>query len=75
MAGMALASDFTPRKVAGQLSKDLYRLMEPQLKPRGVTIQTIIEYREGQYFVLAVNILKIDWILLMKWVAVQVSAS
>mmetsp|Transcript_1092 Transcript_1092/g.1995 ORF Transcript_1092/g.1995 Transcript_1092/m.1995 type:complete len:776 (-) Transcript_1092:1102-3429(-) len=71
LAGMALASDFTPRKVAVQLSKDLYRLMEPQLKPRGVTIQTVIEYREGQYFVLAVNILGIDWIPLMKWVAEQ----
>ena len=49
LAGLALASDFTPRKVAVQLSNDLYRLLEPQLKPKGVTIQTVIEYREGQY--------------------------
>jgi len=31
----------------------------------------VIEYRESQYFVLAVNIIEIDWILLMKWVALQ----
>ena len=39
--------------------------MPPQLEQRGVTIQTEIEYRVGQYFVLAVNVLQIDWILLM----------
>lgn len=71
LAGLALASDFTPRKVAVQLSKDLHSNLEPQLKPRGVTIQAVIEYRESQYFVLAVNIIEIDWILLMKWVALQ----
>lgn len=71
----------TPRKVAVQLSKDLYRYviapfrflqryvctfnslkcflsnlhsnLVPQLKPRGVDIQAVVEYREGQYFVLA----------------------
>merc|ERR1712194_886733 len=69
LAGIALASDFTPGKVAVQLSTDLYRLMEPQLKPCGVTIQTVIEYRDGRYFVLAVNIIDVDWLLLMKWVA------
>ncbi|KAL7542728.1 hypothetical protein ACHAXR_012261 [Thalassiosira sp. AJA248-18] len=71
LAGMALASDFTPRKVAVQLSKDLYSNLVPQLKPRGVDIQAVIEYREGQYFVLAVNILEIDWVRLMAWVAEQ----
>ena len=40
----------------------------PQLKPRGVDIQAVVEYREGQYFVLAVNILEIDWVRLMAWV-------
>ena len=65
LAGLALASDFTPRKVAIQLSNDLLRLMAPQLELRGVTIHTEIEYRAGPYFVLAVNVLEIDWILLM----------
>lgn len=41
----------------------------------GVTIQTVIEYREGQYFVLAVNLMEINWVLLMKWVAEQVKAN
>jgi len=66
LAGLALASDFTPRRIAVQLSNDLYRLLGPTLKARGVTIQTEIEYRAGAYFVLAVNIQKIDWVLLMK---------
>ena len=66
LAGLALASDFTPRRIAVQLSNDLYRLLGPTLKTRGVTIQTEIEYRAGAYFVLAVNIQKIDWVLLMK---------
>lgn len=61
LAGIALASDFTPRRIAIQLSNDLYRLLGPTLKSRGVTIQTEIEYRQGAYFVLAVNISKIDW--------------
>ena len=55
--------------VAVDYLKHENRLMEPQLKPRGVTIQTDIEYREGPYFVLAVNIVDVDWLLLMKWVA------
>lgn len=42
--------------------------MGPQLKPRGVDIETAIEFRDGQYFVLAVNVLDIDWITLMRWV-------
>ena len=49
--------------------------MGPNLQPRGVTIQTVIEYREGQYFVLAVNVTEIDWARLMKWVAMQQSNS
>eukprot|EP00804_Cyclotella_cryptica_P021637 CCRYP_020652-RB/>CCRYP_020652-RB protein AED:0.16 eAED:0.16 QI:30/1/1/1/1/0.66/3/1861/1013 len=73
LAAAALASDFTPRKVAVQLSNDLFRLMGPQLQQRGVTIQTDIEYRSGQYFVLAVNVLHIDWILLMDYTAKQLT--
>ena len=65
LAGLALASDFTPSKIAIQLSNDLYRLMGPSLLSRGVKIQTDIEYREGAYFVLAVNIRSIDWKLLL----------
>ena len=37
------------------------RLLTPRLKRRGVTIETEIEYRVGPYFVLAVNVLTIDW--------------
>lgn len=50
-----------PRRIAVQLSNDLYRLLTPRLKRRGVTIETEIEYRVGPYFVLAVNITTIDW--------------
>lgn len=35
--------------------------MTPRLKRRGVFIETEIEYRVGAYFVLAVNILRVDW--------------
>lgn len=73
LAGIALSSDFTPRRVAVQLSNDLYRLMGPQLELRGVTIQTEIEYRVGQFFVLAVNVLQIDWILLMDYTTKQMA--
>lgn len=61
LAGMALASDFTPRRIAIQLSNDLYRLLTPRLKRRGVSIETEIEYRVGPYFVLGVNVQKVDW--------------
>ena len=67
LAAAALASDFTPRKVAVQLSNDLYRLIGPQLKRRGVRINTEIQYRVGPYFILAVNVEKIDWIKLIKF--------
>ncbi|KAG7365016.1 protein of unknown function DUF4782 containing protein [Nitzschia inconspicua] len=66
LAGFALASDFTPRRIAVQLSNDLYRLLTPRLKRRGVFIETEIEYRVGAYFVLAVNILRVDWRRLVK---------
>ena len=36
-------------------------LLTPRLKRRGVLIETEIEYRVGPYFVLAVNIKKVDW--------------
>jgi hypothetical protein len=47
--------------------------MGPQLQLRGVAIQTEIEYRSGQYFVLAVNVLHIDWILLFDHTAKQLA--
>ena len=50
-----------------------YRLLGPQLQLRGVTIQTEIEYRSGQYFVLAVNVLHIDWIQLFDHTAKQLA--
>jgi len=71
LAGLALASDFTPRKVAVQLSNDLYRLIGPRLEQRGVSIQTDIEYRTGPFFVIAVEVKNIDWILLMEHTARQ----
>jgi hypothetical protein len=55
-----------PRRIAVQLSNDLYRLLTPKLMRRGVTIETEIEYRVGPYFVLAVNIKTIDWWKLIK---------
>ena len=66
LAGLALASDFTPRRIAIQLSNDFYRLLTPKLKKRGVSIETEIEYRVGPYFVLAINFGKIDWRRLVK---------
>lgn len=105
LAGMALASDFTPRRIAVQLSNDLYRyeiflrresdtcrcakthslclpfhsfsfrLLTPRLKRRGVTIETEIEYRVGPYFVLAVNVKKVDWRRLVKAANRDVEAS
>jgi hypothetical protein len=58
--------EIKPRRIAVQLSNDLYRLLTPKLKRRGVTIETEIEYRVGPYFVLAVNIKTIDWWKLLK---------
>lgn len=74
LAGLALASDFTPRRIAIQLSNDLYRLLKPKMKRRGVMIETEIEYRVGPYFVLAVNIGTIDWGKLIKATQKEVTA-
>jgi hypothetical protein len=41
-------------------------LLTPRLKRRGVSIETEIEYRVGPYFVLAVNVKKVDWKRLVK---------
>lgn len=41
--------------------------MAPQLKRRGVIIETEIEYRVGPYFVLAVNVKSIEWSKLIKY--------
>ena len=67
LAGLALSSDFTPRRIAVQLSNDIYRLLTPRLKKKGVMIETEIEYRVGPYFVLAVNIIDINWRRLIKF--------
>jgi hypothetical protein len=40
--------------------------LTPRLKRRGVIIDTEIEYRVGPYFVLAVNVKKVDWRRLVK---------
>ena len=66
IAGLALANDFTPRRVAVQLSNDLHRLLTPRLRRRGVSIETGIEYRVGPYFVIAINITQLDWEKLIK---------
>ena len=49
---LLVTSDFTPLHIAVQLFNDLYRFMVPDMKLRGVTIETEIEYRVGAYFVL-----------------------
>jgi len=67
LAKLAVMADFTPRNVAVQLSNNLYRLISPALKRRGVLIKTEIEYRVGPYFVLAVNINSIHWAKLIKY--------
>jgi hypothetical protein len=41
--------------------------MAPQLKRRGVIIETELEYRVGPFFVLAVNIISIDWTKLIQY--------
>ena len=61
LAALALKSDFTPRRVAEQLSNDFHRLLTPRLRRRGVKIETAIEYRIGPYFVIAINITQINW--------------
>ncbi len=44
----------------------IHRLLSPQLKSFGVEIETEIEYRKGPFFLLGVNIIAIDWIILLK---------
>ncbi len=63
---LTLDSLSQPRRIAVQLSNDLYRLLTPRLQRRGVNIETEIEYRVGPYFVLAVNVTSIDWVRLIK---------
>ncbi len=46
-------------------------LIGPRLEQRGVSIQTDIEYRTGPFFVIAVEVNNIDWILLMEHTARQ----
>jgi hypothetical protein len=41
--------------------------MAPQLKPRGVSVETEIEYRVGPYFIIAVNILSVKWVVFMRF--------
>jgi hypothetical protein len=67
LASLALVSDFNARRVAVQTSNDFYRLLVPELKRRGVRIETDIEYRAGAFFVLAINILSIDWIRFIEY--------
>jgi hypothetical protein len=67
LASLALVSDFNARRIAVQTSNDFYRLLVPELKRRGVHIETDIEYRSGAFFVLAINILSIDWIRFIEY--------
>jgi len=66
LASLALSTDFTPKRVAVQLSNDLVWLLGPQLELRGVSIETQIEYRVGAYFVLGINVKSINWINLIE---------
>ncbi len=43
------------------------------MRRRGVTIETEIEYRNGPYFVLAVNVKTIDWLKLIKFTSKEVA--
>ncbi len=43
------------------------------MRRRGVTIETEIEYRNGPYFVLAVNVKTIDWLKLIKFTNKEVA--
>lgn len=44
------------------LLSNIYRLVVPRLKRRGIVVETEIEYRVGAYFVLAANVKRIDWV-------------
>ena len=63
---MALSSDVQPSKVAVQLSNDLQRLLPIQLRRYGAEVSTEIEYRKDAFFILSVDVLSVDWIILMK---------
>ena len=54
-----------PRRIAVQLSNDLYRMLTPRLLRRGVSIAAELEYRVGPYFCMAVNIQSIQWMKLL----------
>ena len=41
--------------------------MAPQLTPRGVSVETEIEYRVGPYFIIAVNVLSVNWAMFMRY--------
>jgi hypothetical protein len=41
--------------------------MPPQLKSRGVQVETEIEYRVGPYFIIAVNVLSVSWVMFMNF--------
>ena len=41
--------------------------MAPQLKPRGVSVEAEIEYRVGPYFIIAVNVLSVNWVMFMRF--------
>ena len=43
-----------------------HSVLSPQLKKSGVEIQPDIKYREGPYFILSVNFVTIDWIIVMR---------
>jgi hypothetical protein len=66
IAKLALQADAKPEKVAIQLSNDLFRLFPVQLKQIGVNVEADIEFRKGSFFILSVNILSINWPILMR---------
>ena len=49
--------------------------MKPQLKERGIEIEAEIEYHQGAFFILAVNIKSIDWLLFIRFTHFQVIAN
>ena len=51
------------------------RLMKPQLKERGIDIEAEIEYQQGAFFIVSVNIKSIDWLLFMRFIHFQLLAN
>jgi len=68
LAKFSFSPDIAPEKIAVTLSNDLCRDITEHLKRSGVEIETDIEYRKGPYFILSVNVVVIDWIVMLNYI-------